>query len=292
MKSEIKKIDSTKRQIKVELRGEVVKNKFEEVFKRIGKEAKVPGFRQGHAPRDILEKNYSSQAHQMVLEELIPDTYAQVIKQENLDVVELPSISDVKLERDALSFSATVETNPEIPLKEYKGLKVGYKKIEVTPEELKRTVDSLRESRGIDAADESLARRMGYPDLQELQKALERQIFLQKDSQQRQRIESEVVEAVTKDLDFKLPQSMVERQLQELSRRTQLELAMKGAKRQDLEGQEKELKKKLEPEARKQVKVYLVMAAIARKEGIPLDDQMPQKVVEFLLKEANWQEAA
>ncbi|MFH1355282.1 MAG: trigger factor family protein, partial [Candidatus Omnitrophota bacterium] len=64
MKTEVKKIDSTKREINVEVSGETVKNKFEDVFKKIGKEAKVPGFRPGNAPRDILEKHYSANAHE------------------------------------------------------------------------------------------------------------------------------------------------------------------------------------------------------------------------------------
>ena len=60
MKTEVKKIDSTKREVSIEVSGEIVKNKFEDAFKKLGKEAKVPGFRVGNVPRDILEKNFSS----------------------------------------------------------------------------------------------------------------------------------------------------------------------------------------------------------------------------------------
>jgi FKBP-type peptidyl-prolyl cis-trans isomerase (trigger factor) len=45
------------------------------------------------------------------------------------------------------------------------------------------------------------------------------------------------------------------------------------------------------PEAEKQVRVYLVLSEIAKKENIPLDDHMPRRVMEFLLKEAEWQES-
>jgi len=58
MKTEVKKIDGNKRELDIEVTGELIKNKFEDVFKHIAKEAKVPGFRTGHAPRDILEKHY------------------------------------------------------------------------------------------------------------------------------------------------------------------------------------------------------------------------------------------
>jgi FKBP-type peptidyl-prolyl cis-trans isomerase (trigger factor) len=59
----------------------------------------------------------------------------------------------------------------------------------------------------------------------------------------------------------------------------------------EIEGQEKELAQSLLAQAEKQVRVYLVLAEIAKREKIPIDDHMPQRVIEFLLKEANWQES-
>ena len=112
MKTEVKKLDSNKREISVEVSGDIVKNKFEDVFGQIAKEAKIPGFRPGHAPRDILEKKYASHAHELVMKELIPDLYNQAIDKEGLDVIELPNISDVKLDRTTLSFKAEVEISP------------------------------------------------------------------------------------------------------------------------------------------------------------------------------------
>jgi len=37
--------------------------------------------------------------------------------------------------------------------------------------------------------------------------------------------------------------------------------------------------------------VYLVLAQIAKQENIPIDDHMPRKVMEFLLREADWRES-
>ena len=50
--------------------------------------------------------------------------------------------------------------------------------------------------------------------------------------------------------------------------------------------------KEIEPNARRQVKVYLILAEVAKKENIPLDDHMPAKAIELLLKEADWQQEA
>lgn len=288
MKTEVKKIDSTKREISIEVSGEVVKNKFDTIFKNVAKEAKVPGFRPGHVPQDILEKHYSSFVHEQVLKELIPEAYNQAMQKEGLEVIELPNISDVKLDRNTFSFKAKVEIMPEIEVKNYKGLKVNYKKIEVTAEEVKRNLDSLKESRKVDTLDDNFAKGLGYPNLPELEKAIERQIFTQKENLQRKNLENEVIEELTKDLDFKLPQSLIDRQLKELVQQAKVELALKGVSREEIEAQEKTFSSQLEPEAKDQVKVYLVLAAIAKKENIPQDDHMPHKIIEFLLREAKW----
>ena len=290
MKTEVKKIDGIKREISVEVTGDIVKNKFEEVFKKIIQEAKVAGFRPGHAPRDIIEKQYSSHAHEQVLRELIPQLYNEAINKEKLDCLELPQVSDVKLDRATLSFKAIVEISPEIELKNYKGIKVEYKNISVTSDDIKRSIDSLKEAKKIDKLDDAFARSLGYPNQAELEKAIERQIFLQKENQQRQAIENEIIESLTKDLDFKLPQSLVSRQEQEMLRHAKVDLAMKGVPREKIDEEEKELLKSLEPQARNQVKVYLVLSEVAKKENIPLDDHMPSKVMEFLLREAGWTE--
>lgn len=290
MKTEVKKLDGTKREINIQINGDVVRNKFEEVFKSMAKDAKVRGFRPGHIPQDILEKNFSPQAHELVLKELIPDVYSQAVKKEELEVIDLPNISEVKLDRNSLSFKATVEVNPQIDTKNYKGLKVNYKRIEVAPDEIKRSIDSLKEAKKLDAVDDNFAKSLGYPNPAELEKSIERQLFIQKEHLQYQKIENEIIENITKDLDFKLPQSLINRQLQDLIRQAKLDLALKGLSAKDIEEQEKRLYSQLEPQAKRQVKVYLVLAEIAKRENIPLDDHMPRRVIEFLLKEANWEQ--
>ena len=292
MKTEIKKLDSTKREISIEVNGDIVKNKFEDVFNKIAKSAKVPGFRPGHAPRDILEKHYAASIHEQVFKELIPDVYNEAIGKVGLDVIELPEISDVKLDRNTLSFKAVVEVSPEINLKNYKGLKVNFKKVGVTADEIKRSIDSLKETRKVDALDDNFAKSLGYPDTSELEKAIERQIFMQKENSERQRIEQEIIDNITKDLDFKLPQSLINRQLQDLVRQAKVNLALRGIPREKIDEEEKRLLSELEPEAKRQVKVYLVLAEMAKKENIPLDDHMPASVMELLLREADWKESS
>lgn len=289
MKTEVKKLDGTKCEINIAVSGEQVKNKFEEVFAQIAKESKVPGFRPGKAPRDVLEKHYAAVVHEQVLKELVPDVYNQAITSEKLDVIELPQITDVKLDRSNLSFKAVVEITPEIAVKNYKGIKINFKTVAVSAEEIKRQIDSVKESRKAETLDDKFSRSLGYPNFNELEKAVERQIFLTKENQERARIENELIEGITKGLEFKLPQGLVDRQIQDMLRQTKIDLAMKGVGRDKIDEQEKLLLDGITPDAKKQVKIYLILSQIAKKENIAIDDHMPRKVMEFLLKEADWQ---
>ncbi len=289
MKTEVKKLDSTKCEINVAVSGERVKNKFEEVFSQIAKEAKVPGFRPGKAPRDVLEKHYAAAVHEQVLKELVPDVYNQAIEAEKLDVIELPQITDVKLDRSNLSFKAVVEVTPEIAVKNYKNQKINFKTVSVSSDEIKRQIDSVKESRKAEALDDKFSRSLGYPNFSELEKAVERQIFMTKENQERSRIENALIEGIMQGLEFKLPQGLVDRQTQDMLRQSKIDLAMKGVPRDKIDEQEKLLLEGIEPEAKKQVKVYLVLSQIAKKENIAIDDHMPRKVMEFLLSQADWQ---
>jgi FKBP-type peptidyl-prolyl cis-trans isomerase (trigger factor) len=288
MKIEVKKIDGNIREINIEVGADIVEKKFDDVFKRISQEAKVPGFRPGHAPRDIIEKKFGTLANEEVLKELIPDVYNQAINRERLDVVELPQVSDVKLSRNNLSFKAKVEVMPEINLKDYKGIKINYKNIKVSSDEVKRNIDSFKEARKIESLDDNLARSLGYPTLLELEGVLEKQIYLNKESAQRQDLENQIVENLLKGVEFSLPQSMVKRQQEDMLRQAKLDLALKGIQREKIEGQQEKMLKDLEPEAKRQVKVYLILSSIAKRENIPVDEHMPRKTMEFLLKEADW----
>jgi FKBP-type peptidyl-prolyl cis-trans isomerase (trigger factor) len=292
METEVRKIDDTKKEISVKISGEIVKNKFEDVFKKIGQEAKVAGFRPGHVPRDILEKNFAASANEQVLKELIPDIYNQAIEKEAIDAIDMPDISEVKLDRNSLSFKAAVEIKPEIHLVKYKGIKLNYKKIEVGADDVKRSLDSLKESKKIDNLDDAFAKGLGYPSLLNLEKFLEAQIYIQKQNQERKKLEDTLIETIMKDLDFKAPQSLVNRQVQELIRQTKMDMAIKGVPREKIEEHDKALTEQCAAEAKSQVRMYLVLSEIAKKENIPQDDHMPNRVIEFLFKEAEWTEQA
>jgi len=291
MKTEVKKIDQHKRELTVQVEGEIVKEKFDEVYKRINKEAKVPGFRPGNVPRDILEKHYSTVAQQEILKELLPELYNQALKEAGLEPVNLPEISQVNLSKDSLSFKANLEVKPRIDLKNYKRLPVKYKPIQVSDDEINQAIDKVKKNYG-QISDEDCAHSLGYSNPDVLRKVLERQIYLEKAKAQQVNLENSVIEQLLKQVNFQIPANLVNQQLETLVKQTQLDLALGGMGKEEIEKQEPVLRQNLKSRAERQVQIFLVLEEIARRENITRDEHMTQRVMEFLLREADWRETS
>ncbi|MCM8762791.1 MAG: hypothetical protein NC829_00205 [Candidatus Omnitrophica bacterium] len=289
MKTSVKKIDTHKREISIEVSGEVITKKFDEVYAKLAQEVKVAGFRPGKAPRHILERHHSNLANERVLKELIPAICDEAIKNEKMEVIQLSEIQDVELRSDFLSFKATVEVKPEIKLKDYKGIKINYNKIEVKDEDLDKAKENIKEIKKVKEIDDNLARGIGYINVAELEESLRHSIYVQKESQRRNQLENQIIERLLKDADFGIPKSMVERQLKDLVYHTKIDLSMRGLTKEQIEAEEENITKRLRPEAERQVKIYLILEEIAKRENIALDNSMPQKVLEFLLSQAHWE---
>ena len=107
----------------------------------------VPGFRQGTAPRKMIEQLYGSQIFfEDAANEIIPDAYADAAKESGLDIVSQPKVSIEQLEAGKpFIFAAEVAVRPEVELGEYKGVEVTKADAEVTDadveEELKKVQD-------------------------------------------------------------------------------------------------------------------------------------------------------
>lgn len=290
MKVETKRLDATKVQLDIEVPAESVKQKFDQVYEKLGKEAKIPGFRPGKAPRDILEKHHGRLAREELIKNLILEAYRDSLEKEKINAIELPEISEVKLESNILFFRAVVEVRPEIAVKNYKNVKLKYKKVTVSPDEIEKALDNLKETHKAPAIDEKFSRSLGYPDVPAMRASVERQLFVQKENDGRYHLQEGLIKGILDNLKFKTPQSLLERRLEELVRQAKAQLASRGMSKEQIESQEGELRKELYAEAELQVKTYLVLDEIAQRESIPQDEHMSQRVIEFLLREADWVE--
>lgn len=135
-----------KKLVRVEIEAQKVNDAFEEMTKSFQREARLPGFRPGKAPKDMVAKRYETDIQDEVKKKLIPDAYREAVKEQKLDVIGYPDIEEIQFAKgQSLQFAATVETAPEFEMPDYKGLPAKREKGDVTDEDVQKAIDMLRE---------------------------------------------------------------------------------------------------------------------------------------------------
>jgi trigger factor len=146
MKVAVEELEGCKRRLAVEAPLDVVQKEWERAYGRVQKQARLPGFRQGHVPRALVKVHFADDVRREVAQHLIPDVYRRALSEARLEPVDEPDLQDVRLEEDApLSFVAVVEVKPAITLGDYKGLKVEQAPRPVTDAEVEEALGRLRE---------------------------------------------------------------------------------------------------------------------------------------------------
>jgi trigger factor len=132
--------------MRVEVEAQKVDETFESVTKDFRREANLPGFRPGKAPRDMVLRKYEKEILEETKRKLISEAYRKAVEEQKLDVVSHPDIEEIQFGRgQALQFAATIETAPEFELPEYKGLPIKREMQSVTEADMERALDLLRE---------------------------------------------------------------------------------------------------------------------------------------------------
>jgi trigger factor len=115
-------------------------------YKRVVKKAKVPGFRVGKTPRNILEQ-YLGKEHMLEesLDDAIPVAYEASLKEQNLEAIAQPEIKVTSV--DPVTFEAVVPLKPVVVLGDYKSVHVDPETIDVTETNVDEVIDQLRHQR-------------------------------------------------------------------------------------------------------------------------------------------------
>ncbi len=147
MKVTVEDISPVKKKLHIQVMPDAIAREMERALHDVAKKAKIPGFRPGKAPKNVVEKHYQQEIHTEVMNKLISDSYLQAVQEQKLSPVEMPNITNISpLEKDApLNFSAVVEVRPSFELGTYEGIEVKDAPIAATDDELNQTIDRLRE---------------------------------------------------------------------------------------------------------------------------------------------------
>ncbi len=148
MRSTVEPVAPTRVKINVVVEPDELGPAIERAARRLAREVKVPGFRKGKVPRQVLEARIGREAlvAEAVEHEAVPEFYAKAVAEHHVEPlsrgkVEPPDYHDGQ----PLEFSATVEVKPRIDLPPYRGVEVSRPELDVTDEHVDAQLDQLRE---------------------------------------------------------------------------------------------------------------------------------------------------
>ena len=143
----VKKLSETVYEVSATRSGEELKNLKKHVLVHF-KDAKVDGFRKGHVPADVLEKKFKKEIEGEILNHIISEEYRKAVEENNLS-----PIADIKLEKyenneDNVEVVFTIPVLPEIPLGDYKSVKVEKEVLDVNDEKVNAEIEIMRSNAG------------------------------------------------------------------------------------------------------------------------------------------------
>ena len=144
MKSVSKNLDKCQVELTVSLDAEEMKAVIKDVEKAFMREAKLPGFRPGKVPVELIRKEFASSLKQETERAMFQKNYAAAVKESGIDEVQLADVKDMKYDAEGGSFTAVVEVKPVFKLPAYKGLKVTQQDTAVPAEAVDAQIARLR----------------------------------------------------------------------------------------------------------------------------------------------------
>ena len=130
----------------VEVSPDRLEEELEKAYQKNKNNISMQGFRKGKVPRALVEKMYGPEVFfDDAANAIIPQAYEDAAKESELDIVSMPEIDVVQIEKGKpFIFTADVAVKPAVTLGEYKGVEVEVSKVEVTEEEVEAELDKIR----------------------------------------------------------------------------------------------------------------------------------------------------
>jgi trigger factor len=118
--------------------------------KRLAQKVRLPGFRKGKVPAQVLEKKFGGAVEQEMLEKVMGNAYREVIQREGLQPITQAAIENVDYKPgEDLKFDVHFEVRPEIELNRLGGFTVRRPPVTVGDESMDRVIQRLREEHAV-----------------------------------------------------------------------------------------------------------------------------------------------
>ncbi len=147
MQYDIEELNPVKRKIKIYVEPEEVAQIESQIIRKYQKEVQIPGFRRGKVPPGIIRQRYGESIKLDVIETAVARFYERVLDETRLNPVSQGKVTDVQFEdaHNGMEILVEVEVEPQIELRQYKGLRVEKETYAVTEEMIQEVLTNLQD---------------------------------------------------------------------------------------------------------------------------------------------------
>ncbi len=131
--------------MKVEIPATRIEQEVDTRLTKVGRSAKLKGFRPGKVPRKVIRERYGSQVRQEVLQDMIQSSYSSAIEQEDLRPAAMPTIEPVDgADGEDFAFTAVFEVYPDVTIAGLEKLKIAHPETEIGDSDMDEMIETLR----------------------------------------------------------------------------------------------------------------------------------------------------
>jgi trigger factor len=135
-----------RRELDLEIPADEVSKAVERVAKEFARIANVPGFRRGKAPISLIRRRFADDIKGEVLQSLVPERVEKAVAEQKLTPVSQPQVDKLDYtEGQPLKFRAVFEVLPDFELQDYKNLEIEISAMDVTDDDVVKTLEEMRE---------------------------------------------------------------------------------------------------------------------------------------------------
>jgi trigger factor len=150
MQTTVEETDKHTVKLTIEVPPDELAKDLDKAYRKIAQSVKIPGFRKGKVPRQIIDAQVGREVVLgEFLEDSVPDYYREALRENDLAPIANPDINveTTGADGEALIFTATVEVRPRLTFapEDYRGLEIDKPSAEVSDDDVAKLLDSLRD---------------------------------------------------------------------------------------------------------------------------------------------------
>jgi trigger factor len=150
LRIELEEQEAWQRRLTVTVPAETVLVERNQIVQKLGSRLKLPGFRKGKIPTNVVEQRFGPAVDQDMLDKVIGEAYRIALHSQELEPISEGQVEDVnyKAEED-LTFSIAFDIQPVIELERLGGYTVQRPKLGVAEEDVDRVLERLRDQNAV-----------------------------------------------------------------------------------------------------------------------------------------------